>query len=308
VDILGVRAKVRVLGDRTERIERIARLQRGCVARRQLLQAGLDYDAIARRVRRRALHERHRGVYAVHRQDVPLIDETAALLAVRPGSALSHRSAGALWGVTAAARAVQVVMSVNSSPRLTGVRTHYTGSLPPGDLRVRDGLPVTSPARTLLELAAELSARELERAFTEAITLRITTPREIAETLRRLPARAGRGVLGALLDAEQPSAQLRSDTEHRLYRLIVQARLPRPSANAPLHGFTADFHWPEHRLVVEVDSYTFHTTRWAYERDRRKDLTLRAHGITVLRFGRRQVLDDALAVIAQIAGALGARR
>lgn len=182
---LGLRAEVRVSGDREDRIEQIATRQRGRVARRELREAGFDYDAIARRVRRGRLEERLPGVYAVHRVPVAWSDETAALLALRPGSLLSHGTAAALWGLCRRPRQVHVTIEVNSSPAVRGVRVHRTRPFEREDVRIEQALPVTSPARTLLDCAASTPYRELKRMFAEALALRLVRPADVTCTLQR---------------------------------------------------------------------------------------------------------------------------
>lgn len=303
--VLGSRNEMIVSGTPEQRIAAIARLQRGRVSHAQLHAIGLSDGAIRRRVCRGSLMREHPSAYFVgHVAPTPLGSETAALLSVREGAALSHHTAAALWGIGPAAPEVHIVVMGGWAGRRAGVHIHRTVVVDARDLRIREGLPVTSPARTLLDQAAVSTARRLEHMFNEALVRKLVRPADIEDVLVRGRGRTGRGLLRALLDDEIDPARLRSGSERRLLALIRQAGLPEPLVNAPLHGFEADLYWPTHRLVVEVDSYGFHTTTWAYERDRRKDAVLRAQGLPPMRFSRRQIRDQPFLVIAQIAGGL----
>jgi very-short-patch-repair endonuclease len=228
------------------------------------------------------------------------------LLSMREGAALSHHSAAALWAIGPADRDIHILVQGGLAGRRNGVKLHRTRLLDARDIRVRHGLPVTSPARTLLDSASRTSMRALEHMFTEAVTLKIVSPADLEDVIARGRGRSGCAALHALLDEESDPAFTRSDGEKRMCALVRKAGLPEPLVNAPLHGFEVDFYWPAHSVVVEVDSYGFHTSRWAYERDRDKDAVLRSHGMPPLRFSRRQVRDEPLLVITQVAQAIAA--
>jgi very-short-patch-repair endonuclease len=305
VAILGSRNKFIVSGSREERIAAVARHQRGRVSRDQLVAIGLSAGAIQRRLRRGLLLAEHPGVYLVgHAAPVELGPETSALLSVRDGAVLSHDSAAALWAIGAADRDIHILVRGGFAGRRTGVKIHRTRVLDARDMRIHEGLPVTSPARTLLDRAGAMSLRQLEHMFTEAVTRKLVSRGDLEDVVARGRGRAGCGALRALLEEEDDPAFTRSDGEKRMHALVRKARLPEPLVNAPLHGFEVDFYWPAHAVVVEIDSYGFHTSRWAYERDRDKDAVLRSHGMPPLRFSRRQVRDEPLLVIAQVAQAL----
>jgi very-short-patch-repair endonuclease len=156
----------------------------------------------------------------------------------------------------------------------------------------------------LLDRAGEMSMRALEHMFTEAVTRKLVSREHLEDVVARGRGRTGCGALRALLEEEDDPRFTRSDAEKRMLALVRKARLPEPHVNAPLHGFEVDFYWPEHAVVVEIDSYGFHTSRWAYERDRDKDAVLRSRGMPPLRFSRRQVRDEPLLVIARVAQTL----
>ena len=230
----------------------------------------------------------------------------APCCAAPDGTVLSHHSAAGLWAIGSADRDIHLLVQGGWTRHRPGVAVHRTNLLEARDIRIREGLPVTSPARTLLDCAGTMSTRALERMFTEAVTLKLVSRADLEDVIARGRGRSGCAALRALLDEESDPAFTRSDAEKRMLALVGKAGLPAPLVNAPLHGFEVDFYWPAHAVVVEIDSYGFHTTRWAYERDRDKDAVLRSHGLAPLRFSSRQVRDAPLLVIAQLAGALGA--
>jgi very-short-patch-repair endonuclease len=312
VEVLGVRRKVRVDGLPEQRIAAIARLQRGCISRRQLIALGFSAAAISRLIRRGTLLPLRRGVFAVgHLAPMPLRDETTALLAVRRAVALSHASAAALWGLAAeGARGgvVDIVVAGDSGSRLPGIRAHRSRRLRARDIRIRHGLPVTSPAWTLLDQAETLAGHRLEMALNEARVQHLITDGDLADVLKRANGRRGATILRRVLEDEREPTLTRSDGEKRMLALVRAAQLPSPLVNAPLHGFEVDFYWPTHGVVVEIDSVGFHSTPWAVERDRRKDAALRAHGLPPVRFSWRQVRHEPFLVIAQVAEAIARGR
>jgi very-short-patch-repair endonuclease len=307
VRLLGSRNTMIVSGTADQRLAAIARRQRGRASRVQLHAIGLSDGAIQRRVRRGALLREHPSVYIVgHAAPVPLGRETGALLWAPDGAVLSHHSAAALWAIGSDDRRIQVLVPGGWTRHRPGLTVHRTRLLDARDIRIRDGLPVTSPARTLLDNAGKGSMRALERMFTEAVTQRLVSRAGLEDVIARGRGRSGCAALRALLEDENEPAFTRSEGEKQMLTLVRKAGLPAPLVNAPLHGFEVDFYWPTHRLVVEVDSYGFHTSRWAYERDCRKDAVLRSHGMPPLRFSRRQVRDEPLLVITQVAQGIAA--
>ena len=285
----------------------IASLQRGRVARRQLLAAGRSPSAIGRLVARGRLVPVHAGVYAVgHTARTPLAAETAALLAVREGAVLSHASAAALWGLVARVDGPIHVTLAGTSPggRPRGVIVHRSRLLGRRDVRVHRGLPVTSPARTLLDRAATVAGRELERSLDQALILGVMTRRDVSELLRRSGGHSGRCALQALVDSQATATFTRSEAEERFLSLVRQAELPRPLTNVRRHGYEIDFLFEPQRLAVEIDGYTFHRGRGSFERDRRRDAKLKAVGIDTSRITWRQLTDEPIAVIVRLGQAL----
>lgn len=310
VEVLGVRAEVHVSGTWEARIAAIAERQRGRVSRRQLLAAGLSRGVIDRLVGRQLLFPVQRGVFAVgHPGPVELGDATAALLAAGPGAVLSHHTAAVLWGTRPTDSGdgqIHVTVPEASSTRADGFRLHRARSLTNRDIQVRQRLPVTSPARTLLDLAPILTPRQLELAFDRALVARIMRADDLAELLFRGKGKHGTPALSALLERQHGSTLTRSQAEELFLELIRSAQLPTPRINARQSGYEVDFLWTEQRVVIEIDGYRFHSTRRAFEHDHRKDRDLRAAGLTVLRFTYDQLRREPQAVIAAVAFALGA--
>lgn len=309
VQIIGARTKMVVWGPPDRRIGMIAVMQAGRVSRRQLREAGLSETAIRTRVKRSHLIAEHPGVYAVgHQAPLGYARETAALLSVCDGAVLSHHTAASLWDLRTAdvseADPVDVMVGPDWTGRRNGVRIHRTRTLLPPDVTLRHGLPVTRPARLLLDQATEISDRRLELALDELIVARRIRLADVADLLDRVAHHPGRGRLARLLEHHRGPMLTRSEAEERLLSLIRAAELPPPEVNAGLGGYEIDFLWPDHRFAVEVDGFRFHSDRVAFERDRRKDQRLRRLGVDVMRITWRQLEEEPYALIARIAAAL----
>jgi very-short-patch-repair endonuclease len=296
-------------GVRSQRERAIADLagrQRGVVTRTQLLHAGLSSHAIDHRLRSGRLHPLHRGVYLVgHGVPPDGARELGAVLACGERAVLSHLSAAGLWRLPSSPQgAVDVTVWGRRCDSKHGIRVHRVAALDRRDVRKLGGIPVTSPARTILELAAVVELRELERAVAEAEARRLTRRSEMVTLLARVGARPGAAVLRSLLAADTAPALTRSEAEERFLALIRAAELPTPEANIRLGPHEVDLLWREQGLVVEVDGFRFHSTRAAFERDRQRDAKLAAAGLRVIRVTWRQIVDRPEALVARIATAL----
>jgi very-short-patch-repair endonuclease len=197
------------------------------------------------------------------------------------------------------------VTVLRSSPRPRNrVRIHRVRTLNARDIRSKSRLALSSPARTLIDFAADASENELERALAEARALGLVSDRELIQALERVPANC-RGVASvrSLLARQTGRALTRSDAERKVLSLIEAAQLPVPLVNVRIQGFTADFLWPQHRLVLEVDGYRY-SSRSSFESDRWRDRVLIAAGYRVIRVTWRQLEEEPLAVIARVAQAL----
>lgn len=286
----------------------VAARQHGVVSHAQLLAAGITRRAIERRVQAGRLHRVRKRVYAVgHAAELPLAREAAALLACGPAAVLSHRSAGAIWGFAVRPAGTDVTIVGSDCGAKPGIRVYRARRMAAVDLRRRAGLPLTAPARTLLDLAAALNDDELGRAVNEALVLRLTSERELRDVVERSRGRRGAPRLRRLLAETRGPSMTRSEAERRLLDLVRAAGLPVPETNVRLGRFEVDVLWRAERLVVEVDGYAFHGTRAAFERDRVRDAELQAAGFAVLRVTWRQLHDTPEATVASIARLLARR-
>jgi very-short-patch-repair endonuclease len=263
----------------------LAARQQGVVTTTQLEAAGIGRRGIAHRVVQGRLTRIYRGVYRVGPMAGPYGREMAAVLAT--GGALSHQTAAGLWGFRAPHDGdPHVTVQGRDARSRAGLRVHRSASL---DAAVHNGLRLTTPTRTLHDLAPLLPQHELDRAVEEAVIRGLATP----EALQTRPA---------LRRATMVEPQItRSEAERRLRALIRAARLPRPVTNVKVAGWEVDAFWPAHKLVVEVDGFAFHGNRAAFERDRRKDAALVAAGYRVIRITWRQLVDEPHAVVALLA-------
>jgi very-short-patch-repair endonuclease len=291
-------------------IAQLAARQHGVVAVTQLRELGLTSRTARSRVATGRLHRLHRGVYAVGH---PVISTKgrwmAAALACGGDAVLSHRSAAALWGIRPTTRtAIDVI-----SPRRTGrgrarIEVHRPAGLRADDVTSVDGIPCTTVARTLLDLAGVVDRRTLERAYEQAEVLRLLDLEAVADVLARSSGRRGAAALLAVVrECDQSTTLTRNDLEERFLAICDAAALPRPRVNAwvPLDGggVEVDFLWPRERLIIETDGHQVHGTRRAFERDRRRDRRLLLAGWRVVRFTWRQIVRDPDEVVATV-GAL----
>ena len=274
----------------------LARRQHGVVSRGQLLALGLGATGIAERVRTGRLHRIHRGVYAVG--PARLRTEgywLAAVLACGPGAVLSHRSAASLWELRPSAAAATDVTVPTQSGRAKRrrIRVHRSSRLAREETVVRDAIPVTTVARTLLDLADVLPTQAVKRAIDEAEYrghFDLTSLRAVVENN---PGRRGAGVLAL---AREPAQRTRSELEDDFLAFCRRQRLPRPEVGPSIAGYEVDFAWPEARLIVETDGNAAHRTRRAFEDDRTRDRrTLRA-GYRTIRLTDRALTEEGHAI------------
>jgi Protein of unknown function (DUF559) len=288
-------------------VRRLASGQRGNIVREQLMAAGIGRGAIAHRLRAGSLRMMFRGVYLVgHDALAPFAWEMAAALRYRGWAVLSHRTAAAVWKLILEPPQQIALTVVNCDARSTArLWITRTTALDPRDLRWRHDLPVTSPARTMIDLAGCLDDDlQVERALAELRVLGLARDSELRAAADRCPNRKGVARVNALLASEADPALTRSEAERRMLALCDRAALPRPLTEMRPCGFEVDFLWPHARLVLEVDGLRFHGHRRAFENDRRRDQILVAAGYRVIRVTRRQLIHEPLAVIARLAQAL----
>jgi very-short-patch-repair endonuclease len=287
-------------------IARLAGRQHGVVARWQLLRAGVTARQIAWRLRTGRLHEIHRGVCLVgHEARPPHAHEMAALLAYDGEAVLSHRSAAALWGLLSYPATAPVWVTIRpernaTRPRIRALRAR----LEPSDIRSREGLPLTGPPRTILDMACLLPGDELESLVAEASYRRLAREGELREQLGRNPRKPGGPNLRAILDSPGGARRTRSPAERLMLRMLRASGITGYGTNARIHGYEVDFLWGELGFAVEIDGYEAHSGRAAFERDRLKIATLEAHGVSVMPITGRQLRADPEGTLSRLRWAL----
>jgi very-short-patch-repair endonuclease len=264
--------------------------QHGVVSRSQLHAIGMSVKAIRHRVAVRRLHRVNASVYAISHRLTPHGRCLAGVLGCGKGAVASHRWAAALLDLRRwPAGPVEVTTTSRGARSRSRVTVHETRSLEPGEHTVIDGIPCTTVARTLVDLAAVATTHEVERALEQSVTLNLFD----RGAVEKLAGRRGIARLRALM-AELPDdpPPVNRELERRFLTLVRRACLPLPVVNAYIGEHQVDFHWPAHRLVVETDGRATHDNPLAFHSDRRRDLDLELAGWHVLRFGWREVLDE----------------
>jgi len=289
-----------------ELIARLAARQHGLVTRAQLLRAGLSSRQVERCVAAARLRPVHRGVYQVGPLPLPRAREMAAVLACGANAYLSHRSAAAVWGLlpSDAPSPVHVLVVGRDGGRRPGIVAHRVSRLRRSEVTRIEAIPITTPTRTLLDLAATVSARELEQALAEAMARRLVSRAALRSATSRRARCRGIGVLRRLLEDPVGPALARSEAEERFLALIRKAQIPGPEANAWVAGHQVDFVWRAERLVVEVDGRAFHSSARSFERDRRRDADLAALGFRVIRVTWNRIVHEPEALLVRLAQAL----
>ena len=238
------------------RAAEIAARQHGVVSRRQLLDAGFVPRSIAHRVETGRLIRLHRGVYAVgHRPPSPHARAMAAVLACGPVAVLSHRSAAALWDLIRWDRPIEV--TAHNARRHAGILVHRSRTLARADVTRHYAIPVTTPERTLKDLARLIDPASLTRAVNEA-------------RIRKLVNRD-----------EDRTGPTRSVFEDAFLAFIDRHGLPKPEVNQQVAGYEVDMLWRPQRLIAELDGRAYH--HHTFEADRERDATLTAAGLRVVR-------------------------
>jgi REase_MTES_1575/Transcriptional regulator, AbiEi antitoxin len=284
-----------------ELIAGLAERQHGVVTRAQLLELGIGRRAIGHRIQRCRLHVIHRGVYAVGRPSLTCEGRwMAAALAV--GGAISHRAAACAWDVWSSPL---LEVTASRPRRRPGIRV-YCSQLPPDEVTVLNGIPITTVARTFLDLATVLPVRHVERALHEAEVRRLQGRLQLPSLLQRYPRRSGTPLVRAILDGGEGIT--RSTLESSFADFVSAWGLLPPARNARIPAgncwFECDCVWRDQRLIVELDGRAFHGTARAFERDRARDRRLSAAGWRVIRVTWRQLRDEPEAVATDVRAAL----
>ena len=280
------------------RLAALAARQHGIVTRRQLHVLGLDDSAIARRKKTARLHQLYRNVYAVGRTDLTSEGRyLSAVLAYGNRAVLTHSSAVVLWrlGSERGSR-IHVTLPGGGSRPARGAIVLHRSLLPKEHVTVRDRIPVTTPVRTIIDIADDSTRRELERTIDEALYLGMDLT-----SLRPSPGRKGAGLLADVLETHAPgTTRTRSDFEELVLAFCERHGLRKPLVNQLICGYEVDFVWPHARLVAEADSWSAHGRRRAFERDRVRDAALVAAGWRVIRLTWRRLTEQPEVVAHQL--------
>ncbi len=293
---------------------RLAGSQHGVVSRNQMRSLGFSDKATDHALESGRAHRVFRGVYALGH---PRITERgrlyAASLACGDSAVISHRSAGALLGLLDKGPVViDVIAPPERGRNIDGIRFHRVRPPRRDEVGTVDGIPCTSPARTLIDLAGTVGDWTLRSCFERAAQKKYLDIPAIEASMD--PGRRGNRGLRALVDEWRKAApvakkgRLKSPLEAKVLPLVLTHNHPAPLLNAPVEiaegRIEVDFLWPDHRFALEADSRDFHTTPIAFERDRWRDRELLRAGYTALRVTHAQAETEAQAIAETIASRL----
>jgi hypothetical protein len=286
----------------------LATRQHGVVSTRQLSSLGYGRNSAAKAHRVGRLRRIHRGVYAVGHEVLGWHGWCmAAVLAARP-SVASHLSAAYLWGLLRYRPETIHISAPTERRQRRGFRVHFA-VLANADMTSVERIPVTSLARTQLDLAAMLSRPRLEGALERSEEQQLFDLRELEAVQDRYSGHPGCGRLRQALDVYRPEPSFtRSGLELRFLRLVREAGLPEPSMNLNVVGLELDAYWPEHRFAVELDVYETHGTRAAFERDRVREEDLLLAGIEGIRVTGPRLKQEPAEVMKRLERHLARRR
>ncbi len=279
----------------------LADRQHGVVGVWQLLAMGVSRHWVKYRVAAGLLFRIHHGVYAVGRRTLTRQGHwMAAVLSCGSDTVLSHRTAAALHGLRDTnQRKVDVTVPGDWRADRATIRIH-SSTLDPDDIATVDGIPVTSVARTILDLAGVLDEDQLLQVIEEGDRLGTFDLRAMERAMARRPKSRGIAQLRHILADYRDAPDLRSKLERDFFALIKRAQLPPPQLNTMVAGFLVDVCWPQWRLVVELDGRGFHARRRAFETDRIKDARFQRHRYRILRITYKRVHEQPDAVLADI--------
>jgi very-short-patch-repair endonuclease len=294
--------------DRTveQRIALMAGRQHGVVTRRELLGAGVSAVGIDRRLQKGVLLPEYPGVYRVgHRAPSLEALYLAAVRACGDGAVLSGLAAGHLLGVVKDA-APEPEVTASTERRIKGIRTRRSRKIDRRDATTFRGIPVTTVPRTLVDLAAVLAIDHLARACHEAAVRYRTTPKQVEAVLARRPNSPAAAKLRSVLRGDTKVTL--SELERAFLELLRAEGLSLPETNRVAGGRRVDCRWPEYRLTVELDSYRYHHSRYAWEQDRRREREARARGDEFRRYTYGDVLESPRLMLRELRALLKRRR
>jgi very-short-patch-repair endonuclease len=296
---------------RTHRERGLAELalrQHGVVSARQLREIGYSTSTTFDALRRGRLHSIHRGVYAVGHMALTWDAHCLAAVLARPGSVASHKTAAWIHGLVQYRPGTIHLTAPTRQRAKRDFVVHYA-LLEPEDHLVVDGIPVTSPARTALDLAADEPRWKLDRLLHRANERQVLDRRRFEALAARAGGHPGRAKFTTALRAYSPeAATLRSDLERRFRRLVIAAGLPTPQANVVVAGYELDCFWEAEGFAVELDAYATHGSPLSFEADREREDDLLLAGIEAIRVTGVRLDREPRETIARVAAHLERRR
>ncbi len=283
-------------------ISRLASRAHGVVTRAELLGVGITRDQIKRRLQSGHLIAVHRGVYrAGHHAPSREAHYMAAVKACGDRAVLCGRAAAHIWRLTRGSPPKPEVLAPTKR-LIPGIVTRRS-RIPSSEVADWHGIPLTNVPRTLVDLASSLSEPALARACHEAGVLYRTTPKQVDQVLELLPNARGRAKLERVLHGEVPVTLSR--LESGFLKLLRKAGLPLPVTNKPVGKHRVDCRWPEQRLTVELDSYRFHNSNYAWGKDRLREREARRRGDEFRRYTPTDVFDDPTFMLRELRELLG---
>jgi very-short-patch-repair endonuclease len=290
------------------RLARIAANQHGVVSRRQLLAVGFDDAAIRRRVARGSLYRLYAGVYAVGHPRLTREGRwMAAVVACGQGASLSHFDAAVLWSFYHRTGG-RVHITTRWHRHIDGLIVHRTRRLDADEVSTKDGIPVTTVARTLVDLSDHLTGDRLLRAMREAEFQRLLDLDALNAAVERAHGRRGLRPLKDAIARHRPGEIVRGELEHRFAELLSGTDFREPQRNVALEvrgkTYVLDCYWPELGLAVELDGRDAHAREMAFEADRRKDAALNAIAIRLLRFTWQRVNYEPAELLVDLTAAM----
>jgi len=281
----------------------LARGQHGVVSHAQMVGCGATNRQVEGLLSRGEARRLHLGVYLLGPTLTYHAQAMAAVLACGAGALVSHLSAAYIYKLLplpAQLAFVDVTVTDGRAGKQRGIRVHRTKSLQPHEGRERDGIALTAPLRTLIDLAGSCTPSQLECAIAEAFALGLVNRGMLERAAARASGRRGIATLRSLIASERRPSLTRSKPERVLLRLLRGAGIHDFETNARVGPWEVDFFWPKVGLVVEVDAYVTHSSPRAFERDRRKTSDLEDRGLKVHRVTDLQLERDPHATVSGI--------
>jgi very-short-patch-repair endonuclease len=289
-------------------VAELAQRQHGVVSAGQLGRIGVPSSTVSDAIREGRLHRVHRGVYAVGHMAISWEGRCLAAVLARPGAVASHRTAAWIYGLLRS-RPGTIHLTAPTRQRLKRDFVVHFARLEDADVMTVDGIPVTSPARTVLDLAPDESRRDLGRLLKRADERELLDRRHFQELLAHTVGHRGNAKLAAALRAYKPETDtLRSDLERRFRDLVLAAGLPRLQMNAAVEGYELDAYWEAEAFAVELDVYATHGSPTSFEQDREREDDLLLAGIELIRVTDLRLEREPRGTIARVAAHLARRR